>query len=49
MKRKVGDTYRPIVRILKVKKDKPTVIKVSGEKYILRHKDQHRGRIKGEN
>lgn len=47
--RKAGDTYRPIVRILKVKKDKPTVIKVSGEEYILRHKDQYLGRIKGEN
>lgn len=48
MTRKVGDTYRPIVHILKVKKDKPTVIKVSGEEYVLRHKDQYRGRIKGE-
>lgn len=44
MTRKAGDTYRPIVHILKVKKDKPTVIKVSGEEYILRHKDQYRGR-----
>ena len=49
MKRKVGDTYRPIVHILKVKKNKPTVIKVSGEEYILKHKDQYKGRIKGEN
>ena len=43
MTRKVGDTYRPIVHILKAKKDKPTVIKVSGEEYVLRHKDQYRG------
>lgn len=49
MTRKAGETYRPIVRILKVKKDKPTVIKVSGEEYVLRHKDQYKGRIKGEN
>ena len=42
-KRKVGDTYRPIVHILKTKKGTPTVIKVSGEEYILRHKDQYRG------
>ena len=47
MTRKVGDTYRPIVHILKVKKDKPTVIKVSGEEYILRHKDQYGGRSNG--
>ena len=47
MTRKVGDTYRPIVHTLKVKRDKPTVIKVGGEEYVLRHKDQYRGRIKG--
>ena len=46
MTRKVGDTYRPIVHILKVKKDKPTVIKVSGEEYVLRHKNQYRGKRK---
>ena len=43
-KRKVGDTYRPIVHILKTKNGTPTVIRVSGEEYILRHKDQYRGR-----
>ena len=42
MKREVGDTYRPIVHILKVKNGWPTVIKVSGEEYILRHKDQYK-------
>ena len=44
MKRKVGDTYRPIVHILKTKNDRPTVIKVSGREYTLRHNDQFRGR-----
>ena len=44
MIRNVGDTYRPIVHILKVKNGRPTVIKVSGREYILRHKDQFRGR-----
>lgn len=33
-----------VVHILKVRKGKPTVIKVSGEEYTLRHKDQLRGR-----
>lgn len=49
MKRKfkVGEIYRPIVRILKVKKDLPTVIKVSGHEYTLRHKNQFTGRKKG--
>ena len=28
---------------------KPNEIKVSGEEYILRHKDQFRGRVKEEN
>lgn len=40
----VGDTYRPIVHILKVKNNVPTVIKVSGEEFTLKHKDQYRGR-----
>ena len=46
MTRKVGDTYRPIVHILKVKKDKPTVIEVSGRRYVLEHKDTWKGKKK---
>ena len=38
----VGETYHPIVHIKKVKNGKATVIRVSGEDYILRHKDQFR-------
>jgi len=38
--RKKDEKYRPIVTVLKVKKDKPTVIQISGETYVLRHKDQ---------
>jgi hypothetical protein len=41
--REKGDTYRPIVTIEKVKNGLPTVIKVSGEEYILRHRDQYQG------
>lgn len=40
MKRQAGDRYRPIVTVKKVKKGIPTVIKVSGEIYVLAHKDQ---------
>ena len=40
----VGEKYRPIVQILKIKKDIPTKIKVSGREYILTHKDQYKGR-----
>lgn len=35
---KKGESYRP-----KVKKDVPTVIVVSGRRYVLEHKDQFRG------
>ena len=37
MTRKVGDVYRPRVHILKMKLGTPTVLKVSGEEYTLRH------------
>lgn len=35
---KKGERYRPIVTVLKARKGKPTVIKVSGFRYILDHK-----------
>ena len=43
---KVGEVYRPRVHVLKVKNEKATVIQVSGERYILQHKDQYKGRGK---
>lgn len=46
MKRKFtkGEIYRPRVHVLKTKKDTPTVIKVSGREYVLRHRDQFKGK-----
>lgn len=41
--RKPGDKYRPIVRVKKVKKGIPTVLLISGERYILDHKDTYKG------
>lgn len=41
-----SEIWKDVVGYLKVKKDKPTVIKVSVEEYILRHKDQYRGKRK---
>lgn len=38
-----GEKYRPVVRVKKVKRDVPTVVEFSGRRYILEHKDQHRG------
>lgn len=40
---KKGESYRPIVRIAKVKKDVPTVVEMSGRRYVLEHKDQFKG------
>ena len=40
--RQKGDRYRPIVTIVKVKKDTPTVIMVSGKRYVLEHRDQRK-------
>ena len=35
-----GERYRPTVTVVKVKKDVPTVVEMSGRRYILEHKDQ---------
>lgn len=43
MTRQKGDKYRPIVTIEKVKKDVPTVILVSGHRYVLKHENQYLG------
>ena len=45
---KKDERYRPIVTVVKVKKDVPTVLKVSGRDYVLRHKDQFKGARKNE-
>ena len=39
----VNDSYRPIVTIKKVKKDIPTVIEVSGRRYVHENVDTHKG------
>ena len=44
--RKAGDKYRPIVHVKKVKKGIPTVLQISGRRYILEHKDTYRGGVK---
>jgi len=40
-----GERYRPIVTVVKAKKGKPTVIEVSGLRYILDH-PYNRGKSK---
>mgnify|MGYP006976759559 CR=1 FL=1 len=42
-----GHRYRPVVTVLKIKKDVPTVIRVSGREYVLRTPDQFNQRKKG--
>ena len=44
--RKAGDKYRPIVHIKKVKKGVPTILQVSGKRYVLEHKNQFKGGAK---
>lgn len=39
----VNDRYRPIVTIKKVKKEVPSVIEVSGRRYVLDNKDTFKG------
>lgn len=34
-----GERYRPIATVIKVKKDVPTVITVSGRRYVLDNKN----------
>ena len=41
------EKYRPIVTVAKVKKDVPTVVEMSGRRYVLEHKDNFRGSVKG--
>ncbi len=38
----VNDRYRPIVTIKKVKKDIPTVIEVSGRRYVYENVDTYK-------
>lgn len=38
-----NDRYRPIVTVKKVKKGIPTVIEVSGRRYVYESKDTYRG------
>jgi len=42
-----GHRYRPVVTILKTKKEVPTIIRVSGREYVLRMPDQFNQRKKG--
>lgn len=39
-----GEQYRPRVKVAKVKKDIPTVLVVSGRRYVLDHPDNGRGK-----
>ncbi|WP_373752342.1 hypothetical protein [Jeotgalibaca porci] len=39
----VSDRYRPIVTIKKVKKEIPTVIEVSGRRYVHDNADTYKG------
>jgi len=44
---KVGESYRQLVTLVKIKKGVPTVIRVAGREYILRAEGQFNQRKKG--
>ena len=35
-----GEKYRPVVTVAKVKGNTPTVVEMSGRRYVLEHADQ---------
>ena len=37
-----GEKYRPVVTVTKVKGSIPTVVEMSGRRYVLEHKDQYK-------
>lgn len=39
----VGESYRPVVSVIKVKKDIPTVLQISGRRYVLDNADTFKG------
>ena len=43
-----GEKYRPVVTVTKVKGSIPTVVEMSGRRYVLEHKDQYKGGIAGD-
>ena len=39
----INERYRPIVTVKKIKKDVPTVIEVSGRRYVYEPTDRYKG------
>lgn len=37
------DQFTATVHVIKVKNGTPTVIRIDGQEYVLRHKDQYQG------
>ena len=40
-----GEKYRPVVTVTKVKGNTPTVVEMSGRRYVLEHQDQFKKRV----
>ena len=40
-----GDKYRPVVTVTKVKGNTPTVVEMSGRRYVLEHVNQFKKRV----
>lgn len=39
-KRKVGEKFRPVVTVIKMKKGEPSVVEISGNRYVLRNENK---------
>lgn len=39
-KRLKGDVYRPVAKVVKTKGDVPSVLEISGKRYVLDHKNK---------
>ncbi|ADU50157.1 hypothetical protein Tmar_0032 [Thermaerobacter marianensis DSM 12885] len=40
---RVGDVYQPVARVLKVRKGRPTVIEIDGERYVWMPRSMYMG------
>lgn len=42
-KRQPGQVYRPRVRVIKVRKGRPTIVEIGGERYVWMPRDMYMG------
>ncbi|MCY9513280.1 hypothetical protein [Paenibacillus apiarius] len=45
-RRNVGEIYRPVARVAKVKNGTESVLIIRGRRYVLEHPNQYKGGVK---